>query len=76
MNLWAYCIKHGGTGVRGCPVLAALAADLRCSADTLYMIAHNHKRPSPRLARRIEVATAGEVTRVELRPDIFGDSIH
>lgn len=30
------------------------------------------KRPSPELARRIESATNGAVSRYELRPDIFG----
>lgn len=30
------------------------------------------KRPSPEMAKRIEAATCGAVSRAELRPDLWG----
>jgi NAD(P)H-dependent flavin oxidoreductase YrpB (nitropropane dioxygenase family) len=41
------------------------------SVGYLYLIAGGHRRPSAELAKKIEQATAGKVTRAELRPDIF-----
>jgi DNA-binding transcriptional regulator YdaS (Cro superfamily) len=72
MNLQTYCEKNGGTALRGCPVLDRVAAAAGCSAATLYMIAKGHKNASAILAGRIEQATEGEVTRYDLRPDVFG----
>jgi DNA-binding transcriptional regulator YdaS (Cro superfamily) len=45
-----------------------------CSADTLYMITKKHKQAGPKLARAIEHATDGVVTRYDLRPDVFGEA--
>lgn len=39
----------------------------------LYQLAGGHRAASALLARRIENATDGEVTRADLRPDIFDD---
>ena len=72
MDLKTYATKHNGTAKRWCPVLAEVAQRVGCAADTLYMIAAGHKRPSAVLARAIDEATAGEVTRYDLRPDVFG----
>lgn len=40
--------------------------------DYLWQIATKRRKASPALARRIETATAGEVSRYELRPDVYG----
>lgn len=37
----------------------------------LFQIAGKHRKPSARLARDLEKATNGLLTRVELRPDLF-----
>jgi DNA-binding transcriptional regulator YdaS (Cro superfamily) len=62
--------------------LASLSADqkkaLAEAAETeviyLIQIAGGHSSPSPKLAKRIEEATNGIVTRAELRPDVFGEA--
>ena len=72
MNLSDYAMKQEGTSTIGCPVLASIAVKAECSAATLYMIAKGHKQASAKLAVRIELACSGEVTRHDLRPDIFG----
>ena len=41
--------------------------------DYLKQIAYGYRKPSGVLARRIEKATEGMITREELRPDIFLD---
>ena len=73
MNLLSYCETNGGTGKRGCPVLAALSTKTQYSAETLYMVATGNKRPGALMARAIERDTAGAVTRYDLRPDVFGE---
>lgn len=73
MNLQSYCEENGGTGKRGCPVLAALSSDTSYSAETLYMIATGNKKAGALMAGAIEKATSGAVTRNELRPDVFGE---
>lgn len=66
-------IKTIGGEIRiDCPVLAAVADAAGCAASTLYMIALGHKKAGPLLARAIESATGGAVTRYELREDVFG----
>ena len=55
-----------------CPVLARIAVDTGFSAETLYMVAKGHKRPSAMMAPRIAGATRDEVAREGLRPDVFG----
>ena len=50
-----------------------LARTLNTSPDWLWQVATgwNAKRASPQLAMRIERATSGQVTRHDLRPDIW-----
>ena len=72
MDLRTYAEQNGGTGKRGCPVLAKLAAEIGCSAETLYMIGAGHKRASGPLTRSISRATGEKVAGSDLRPDIFG----
>ena len=72
MDLKTYATKRNGTARRWCPVLAEVAKQAGCAADTLYMIAAGHKRPSAMLARAIHEATNGEVSCQGLRPDVFG----
>lgn len=45
------------------------------SVGYLYQLAGGHRQASPELAKKIEEATGGLVTRRELRPDIFDDSL-
>lgn len=72
MNLLDHIKALGGTGTASCAVLARIAKKAKCKASTLYMIALGHKQPSWNLATSIERATAGAVTRHDLRPDVFG----
>jgi len=72
MDLQTYCERSGGTARRGCPVLTRLAGETGFSAATLYMVAKRHKRPSGVMAKKLEAATGGAVTRAEQRADIFG----
>lgn len=72
MDLRTYAEQNGGTGKRGCPVLARIAADIKCSPETLYMISVGHKSPSGPLSRLISESTHGDVSGHDLRPDIFG----
>jgi DNA-binding transcriptional regulator YdaS (Cro superfamily) len=74
MDLSKYAVTKGGTATSSCPVLAQIATDAGCSPQTLYLIARGHKKAGPVLARRIESATRGEVSRELLRPDYFGSS--
>jgi DNA-binding transcriptional regulator YdaS (Cro superfamily) len=73
MNLQTYCEANGGTAKRGCPVLAKVAARAGRSAETLYMIATGNKKAGPLMAKEIETATDGAVTRHDLRPDVFDE---
>lgn len=72
MILLDYIKAQGGTGLRDCAVLAKIAKKAKCSASTLYMIARGLKKAGWNLAISIETATAGEVTRHDLREDVFG----
>jgi DNA-binding transcriptional regulator YdaS (Cro superfamily) len=51
----------------------AFAARVSPSASVgyLYQLAGGHRRASAEMAKRIEDATDGQVTRLELRPDLF-----
>lgn len=53
---------------------AELAASVGTSPDYLWQIATGwrDRKASHKLARAIETATSGAVTRHDLRPDIFG----
>lgn len=72
MKLIDYAVLQGGTGAPKCPALKAVARRVECSPATLYLIAKGHKQCGPKLANRIEAATAGGVTRFDLRADLFG----
>lgn len=57
---------HGGTQVefaQACEISQGLVSQFLSGA----------KQPGWRTCQRIEQATAGRVTRYQLRPDIFGD---
>jgi len=71
MKLRAYAISQGGTSTTRCPVLTEIAKRAECSVLTLYQISRSHQRPSAKLARRLDEASNGAVSRHELRPDIF-----
>lgn len=51
----------------------ALAA--RADTEVIYLIqiAGRHSVPSPKMALRIETASGGQVSRYDLRPDVFGE---
>ena len=72
MNLTEHIQNQGGTAKASCPVIAEIAGRAGCSPSTLYMITGGHKKPSARLAGQIADATGGQVTRHDLRPDVFG----
>lgn len=74
MSLIEYIQTRGGTAKLSCVVVAQVATEADCTPATIYMIALGHRTAGPKLATRIEAATDGEVTRNELRPDVFGDS--
>lgn len=48
------------------------AAAVGISSAFLSQIESGVRKPSPRVVFKIEQETAGRVTRVDLRPDIFG----
>lgn len=52
----------------------ALADAAETTRIYLTHLAHGHSKASPKLAKRIEDATGGKVTRKDLRPDIFGEA--
>lgn len=63
MDIRLYAKTHGG--------FPKLARALGMNAEFLRQIAKGRNRPSAKTAIAIESATAGAVTREELRPDIF-----
>jgi len=69
MDLISFVISRGGIGTIRCPVLSDLANTAGCSVGTLYQVALAHKKPSAKLATRIQAATNGVVSRRDLRPD-------
>jgi DNA-binding transcriptional regulator YdaS (Cro superfamily) len=44
-----------------------------CTPQQVGRLVRGSRQASPRMARLIEQATNGTVTREELRPDIFGE---
>ena len=52
---------------------SALAARIGIAPAFLYQIAHGKRQASAALARSIESATGGAVSRRDLRPDDWGD---
>jgi DNA-binding transcriptional regulator YdaS (Cro superfamily) len=51
---------------------AALSRELGISKTWMSQITNGRKLASPEVARAIEVATKGKVTRKDVRADIFG----
>lgn len=49
----------------------ALALQVGTSVNYLYQLAGGHRQASPELAKKIEEATEGAITKQELRPDIW-----
>lgn len=70
MQLLAY-LPTDGAKRKG--ALEDLASKVFTSCAYLYLVALGHKRCGHEIAKRIEDATDGAVTRYDLRPDIFGD---
>ena len=50
-----------------------MAEYLGVTQSWMSLLIHERRKPSAALAKRIEEATQGLVTRRELRPDLFGD---
>lgn len=50
-----------------------MAEHLGITQTWLGLLIRKARRPSPELAKKIEKATQGLVTKKELRPDLFGD---
>jgi DNA-binding transcriptional regulator YdaS (Cro superfamily) len=50
-----------------------MAKELGISSTWMSRLSHGLNKPSPYLAKRIEEATGGLVTRKELLPEIYGD---
>ena len=63
MDIARYAKRNGG--------FPKIAAHLGLNAEFLRQISKGRRKPSPETAIAIEHATSGQVTREELRPDIF-----
>ena len=50
-----------------------MAQYLGITSTYMSLLIHGKRRPSPELAKVIEVATQGLVTRMDLRPDLYED---
>ena len=50
-----------------------MAEYLGVTQSWMSLLIHERRKPSAALAKKIEEATQGLVTRKELRPDLFGD---
>lgn len=55
---------------------AAFAERVQRSPGYLQLVAGGFRKASPQLANTIQDETAGEVTREEMRPDVFGPPRH
>lgn len=73
MNLSDFLKNDEGRVDPAGSLLAKLAKKAGTSPGYLYLIALGHKRAGPELARKIETASEGKVTKESLRPDIWGD---
>lgn len=51
------------------------AKNAQTSVGYLWLLAGDHRRPSPKLARRLHEASGGRMTLAELRPDLWGDEV-
>lgn len=65
MDMRQYLDQHGTDAVK------TLAGKAESSYAYLSQIAYGHRRPSPKLAKKLEELTDGEITRHELLPDVF-----
>lgn len=54
---------------------SALAAHLGVSRQFINQLYNGTRQVPPKMVLDVERATGGNVTRYELRPDIFGDSV-
>lgn len=52
---------------------AAMAKALGVTPTWMGQLINLHKVPSPEMAMEIERLTGGQVRRIDLRPDIFGE---
>lgn len=52
---------------------ARIAKEAGTSEAYLYQLAYGYSRASPDMAKRLELATGGRTTRIEMRPDIYGE---
>jgi DNA-binding transcriptional regulator YdaS (Cro superfamily) len=50
-----------------------MSKQLGISLTWMSRLSHGLNKPSPFLAKKIEEATGGKVTRKELLPEIYGD---
>ncbi len=57
---------------KGRPASETMAKRAGTSYNYLIQLAGGHRKPSHKLAKRIEAATRGVISRHDLRPDIFG----
>jgi DNA-binding transcriptional regulator YdaS (Cro superfamily) len=69
MDLIQYRDQHVESGH---DAWGSLAERLGSSKAYISQLAHGHRKASHQMARKIEVETNGQVTRADLRPDIFG----
>ena len=53
------------------PEKRQLAENLKTTVPYLSQIAHGHRKAGFALARAIEDVTRGQVTRTDLRPDVY-----
>jgi len=51
----------------------ALATAVNSNPDYLWQVATGRRKASPSLAKAIEAATDGEVSRASIRPDLWGE---
>ena len=65
MNIKQYRDKHGR------PALNKLAKELGHNSEYFYQLATGIRKPSLRVAIKIEEATAGEILREDMLPEIF-----
>ena len=53
--------------------IKAVAKRANVCVGYIYQIAKGGKKPGPKVAKAIELATNGAVSRADLRPDIYAD---
>ena len=67
MDAKTFIEKHGRDRAE------AVAKRAKTNMAYLGQIAGGHRKPSPHLAKRLVAASGGELTLVDLRPDIYSD---